>query len=91
MGDSQRVLCITNFRFLFFKICVQNQQGHKILRSLLDSNISVPTSIAVRLMIMFMVRERLLLFNSGIVNFVGKPTRGEIESIIMLIFVLEAF
>ena len=40
---------------------------------------------------MFMVRERLLLLNSGIVNFVGKPARGETESIIMLIFVLEAF
>ena len=61
------------------------------MRSLLDSNISVPTSIAVRLIIMFMIRERLLLFNSGIVNFVEKPTRGETESIVMLIFDLEAF
>ena len=74
--SKQRVLCVTNFWFPFSEICVQNQWWYRILRFLRDSNTSAPSWIAVKVMVMFMVRECLLLYDSGIVNFVWKTNEG---------------
>ena len=80
-GDFKAAGSMCNeFSISHFEICVQNQREHKILSSLQDCNTSGPSSITVRV-------ECLLLFNSGIVNFVWKTNEGETENVIMLIFV----
>ena len=71
---SDWILWVANFRFPFYEICVQNQWGHKVLRS-----------IRVQLLLGW---NTYLLFNSDIVNFVWKTNEGETESTVLFIYVL---
>ena len=72
------MLWVANFGFPLYEICVQNQRGHKFLRSsALAAHVRLPLEQNV-----------YLLFYSDIVSSVRKTNEGEKESIILLIVVL---
>ena len=72
----------SQFSILFYEICVQNHWGIKFWDPVEDSNPGGPSSIAV-----WVEYHTYLLFNTNIVNFVWKTSKGEAESIVLLTFV----